>query len=384
MDIIYAKIVETAIAFFILLILGWHILLTSKKSVLRNRVLQYIGAVHLYYFSYLITLFRDDFIGHNHIALHYLSEGLKYSSIIAMTSFTFVSMQYLLHCRLFSLPVTELITMLPCLISVILYATSPITHLLIYIDNDYNHIRGPLYMFPYIFSLLYFILSFILIGKSIKRNHDINEKKFAFMLIIFIMVPLICQAISINFKIPVTEIGIAMIYFVFYLDFTKRNVSMDALTGLNNRRFLISDLFSLMKRRDAKQLALLMIDANDFKNINDKYGHLEGDKALKRISQALEESTYFLKHCSVSRYGGDEFTICFIERQTNDAKLIAYTITKNLEKINEEDNALIPVTISIGIAHYKDEYNQAEDFLKAADAALYEVKKEKNTWKNFN
>ena len=85
------------------------------------------------------------------------------------------------------------------------------------------------------------------------------------------------------------------------------------------------------------------------KNINDNYGHQEGDRSLVRIAQALEECTYFLKKYTVARYGGDEFIVAFIQRQQNDGRLIAYTITKTLEKINEEEKAKNPVRISIGI-----------------------------------
>jgi len=197
------------------------------------------------------------------------------------------------------------------------------------------------------------------------------------------MVPLVGQSVSRAVNVPILEISLAITFLIFYLDFSKRNVSTDSLTGLNNRRFLITDLYSLMKRKDRDKLVLLMIDANDFKKINDNFGHQEGDKSLIRIGQALEQCTYFLKHCTVARYGGDEFIIAFIERQNNDGRLIAYTITKTLEKINQEENAKSDVTISIGIENYKEEYLTPEEFIKAADDALYEIKKEKYTWKNF-
>lgn len=202
-------------------------------------------------------------------------------------------------------------------ISITLYVSTPFSGLIFKIDENMQYIRGPLYLFPYLLSLVYYVFILMVIVNCIKTAYDKNEKKFAFMFIAFIMVPLVGQSVSRAVNVPILEISLAITFLIFYLDFSKRNVSTDSLTGLNNRRFLITDLYSLMRRKDRDKLVLLMIDANDFK------------------------------------------------------------------KINQEENAKSDVTISIGIENYKEEYLTPEEFIKAADDALYEVKKEKYTWKNF-
>lgn len=380
MDISIAKTEETIIAYLILVILGTHIYLTNKKSVLKNRVLEYLGTVHIYYISYLITIIRRIILSDELKIIFYLSEILKFVSIIGMACFTFITIQYLLHTKLFSTFITECITMVPLAISILLYITTPFTHLLICLDKNDNYIRGPLYFMPYLLVVFYYLIVIILILKCVFNNVEKSEKKFALMLSQFIISPMTAQVISYVIKMPLLEISIALTFLIFYLDFIKRNISIDGLTGLNNRRFLQSDLFSLMRRSNRNKLVMLMIDANEFKKINDNYGHLEGDAALKRISQALEQCTYFLRNCTIARYGGDEFIVCFIERQKNDGKLIAYNIIKTLEKLNEEDNAKSTVTVSIGIAKFSDKFSLPEDFIKEADKELYKVKKEKNQW----
>lgn len=383
MAIIIAKIEETIIAYVIMLILGVHIILTTKKSRLQGKVLSYIGIVHLYYISYILTLLSFTVFKHNFKPYFYLSEILKFISIIGISIFTFTTIIYLLHSKIFDKRFVEYIAAMTLTISITLYVSTPFSGLIFKIDENMQYIRGPLYLFPYLISLVYYVFILMVIVNCIKTAYDKNEKKFAFMFIAFIMVPLVGQSVSIAVNVPILEISLAITFLIFYLDFSKRNVSTDSLTGLNNRRFLITDLYSLMKRKDRDKLVLLMIDANDFKKINDNFGHQEGDNSLIRIGQALEQCTYFLKHCTVARYGGDEFIIAFIERQNNDGRLIAYTITKTLEKINQEENAKSDVTISIGIENYKEEYLTPEEFIKAADDALYEIKKEKYTWKNF-
>ena len=384
MEQINAKIDETVIAYMIFLIIGYHIFLNSKKSVLRNRVLEYIGIVHLYLTSYLITMFRVIFDNVNIIPVIYFTEILKFISVVGMSGFTFVVFQHLLRTRLFNTTVTEAITMIPLCITILFYISTPITKLTFSVNPDKSIIPGPLYIFPYILSLIYNILCSVIIIKAIYKSYNPQERRFAANLSILIVTPLISRYVSTSFGVPIQEITLAIAFLVFYLDFIKRDVSTDRLTGLNNRRFLIYEVNSLMKRIDRKKLVLLMIDANKFKSINDNYGHLEGDAALKRIATAIEQCTYFLKHCTISRYGGDEFIICFLERQSKDGRLIALNIEKTLEKINKNDNAKSNVNVSIGIAKYDPSFTNAEDFIKAADDALYNVKKEKSLWNTLN
>ena len=387
MEILVAKIEETIIAYFIMLIIGTHIILTTKKSILQKKVLSYAGIVHLYYISYIISLLAFTVLKSNFETFFYLAEILKFISIIGISIYTFSTIIYLLNSNIFNKRLVNYICSWTLILSITLYAITPFNGIIFKIQKfsgqHLDYIRGPLYLIPYFISLVYYIFILIVIINCIKNAHDKNDKKFAFMFIAFIMVPIVGESISNYFKIPILEISLAITFLIFYMDFSKRNVSTDSLTGLNNRRFLISDLHNLMRRKDRNKLVLLMIDANDFKNINDNYGHQEGDRSLVRIAQALEECTYFLKKCTVARYGGDEFIVAFIQRQQNDGRLIAYTITKTLEKINEEEKAKTPVRISIGISNYRDEYQTPEEFIKAADSCLYEIKKEKNTWKNF-
>lgn len=147
----------------------------------------------------------------------------------------------------------------------------------------------------------------------------------------------------------------------------------DALTGLYNRRYLTNHLDSLFISNRNKPFALLYIDANCFKSINDSYGHEIGDKVLNALG------TRFLKHfapnCTAFRIGGDEFAV-IIENDTN--KSYINSVAKNILEILQIPISIPPyiftLTASIGIALYPENADDIDTLMRYADIAMYEVK----------
>ena len=138
--------------------------------------------------------------------------------------------------------------------------------------------------------------------------------------------------------------------------------NIDTLTGLNNRRIL-----SEIK----KVTGVLMIDIDNFKSINDTYGHDAGDYAIKEVAQVIKNTTRSSDY--VCRYGGDEFMIAFVDCP-------AQVVKERAEKICQEvrDNVKIQgreITISIGAVMNSDLDANLEDLITKADSALYESKK---------
>ncbi|MHB8170668.1 MAG: diguanylate cyclase [Thermincolia bacterium] len=146
----------------------------------------------------------------------------------------------------------------------------------------------------------------------------------------------------------------------------------DDLTTLYNTRKFYEDLKKEMKRssRTGQVFSLLVIDIDNFKQYNDVYGHLGGDKVLKRIGRLLKNN--LRKTDSAYRYGGDEFVVILPETTSEDAKEVADKIRLIYEKLD-----LIPTTLSIGVADYNPDYDQ-EQIIKLADVAMYEAKKKGN------
>lgn len=144
----------------------------------------------------------------------------------------------------------------------------------------------------------------------------------------------------------------------------------DPLTGLANYRHFIESLEAEFRRsqRTGRPFALLLMDLDDLKRINDLRGHLAGNRALTRFAEVLRQ------HCRstdlAARYGGDEFALLLIE--TNAA--MAEQVCNRVEECLARDTQEPPLTVSIGYATFPGEASSVKAVLKAADLQLYRCK----------
>jgi len=153
--------------------------------------------------------------------------------------------------------------------------------------------------------------------------------------------------------------------------------TIDSLTGVRNRAAFDKRLLAegRLSRRQQTPMALLMLDIDRFKSINDNYGHLAGDQTLRLIAQTLKEN---LKRPAdlVSRFGGEEFAIILPNTAAEGAMLVAELIRKAVAELPISwENKTIPLTISIGVsAEIINTENQPNNILDQADKALYRAK----------
>ena len=157
----------------------------------------------------------------------------------------------------------------------------------------------------------------------------------------------------------------------------KQAAISDYLTGLFNRRYFDQMIETEVdrSRRYKHSIGFLMIDVNRFKEINDRYSHLTGDKILQEVACLLQSNVR--KADTVVRYGGDEFLIILPETN-GEARNIQGRIKEELEEWND-NNSLIdfPLTLAIGSAYWSpSEGGDIEDILERADRNMYEDKKE--------
>lgn len=151
----------------------------------------------------------------------------------------------------------------------------------------------------------------------------------------------------------------------------------DPLTALYNRKYFEHLLEEEFENANLNRwpLSLAFIDLDDFKNINDNYGHLAGDQVIKSISDFFSE--HIRQTDVIARYGGDEF-ILMLPGSTNDVAMnMLNRLLKELRTfVIQSDNLLINQTVSIGLASHMDthDFNSITEFLNAADEALYKVK----------
>lgn len=158
---------------------------------------------------------------------------------------------------------------------------------------------------------------------------------------------------------------------------TKRLAITDELTDLYNYRYLQQRLDDEMGRADrySKRLSLLMLDLDDFKRINDTYGHIVGDQVLAEVGQLLKSTVREVD--VVARYGGEEFTIILPETDASGAFIVAEKIREAISMHrfpDAEGGHSIHLTVSIGLSSYPVHAYDKESLLRSADDAVYHAK----------
>jgi diguanylate cyclase (GGDEF)-like protein len=155
----------------------------------------------------------------------------------------------------------------------------------------------------------------------------------------------------------------------------KKITIEDSLTGLYNSRHFFDQLDKEIKRSDRylHQISLMFIDIDNFKGVNDTYGHMIGDKILALIAKKIKAC--LRSNDTAYRFAGDEFTIILPETTYSEAKFVADRILAKFahESLVINENEISEITLSIGIAEYQmNEGNQ--QFVHRADVTMYEAK----------
>jgi diguanylate cyclase (GGDEF)-like protein/PAS domain S-box-containing protein len=154
---------------------------------------------------------------------------------------------------------------------------------------------------------------------------------------------------------------------------------MDELTGLYNRRGFLTLAQQQLRlaRRGHRELVLLFVDMDDFKEINDQYGHNEGDVALRRTAAILQHT--FRDSDIVARLGGDEFVVLASDIAHGTGPLIVERLRAELRDRNEREGYPYRLSFSVGLATFDpDRPPDIEELLATADAMLYEQKRHKH------
>jgi len=170
-------------------------------------------------------------------------------------------------------------------------------------------------------------------------------------------------------------------------EFYKELSYVDGLTGVHNRRYFDEALAAeiIKSKRHETGLVLLMIDIDDFKIYNDRNGHVKGDQALAKMAQVFRATCR--GYDIVTRYGGEEFAILFPGATTKHAMELASRIMKGVRETKFEDAHVLPggaLTVSIGVACFPENAEDAAGLIRAADEALYAAKKKGKNWIAIN
>jgi diguanylate cyclase (GGDEF)-like protein len=157
----------------------------------------------------------------------------------------------------------------------------------------------------------------------------------------------------------------------------KRLSREDTLTGLLNRRMILECATAewVRWRRYVAAFSIMIIDADDFKSINDQYGHLAGDQVLKLLAHTIRRSVRAVD--MVGRLGGEEFVVVMPETSAEGALTASQNVMNNIRESRlRTDDFNVPMTVSIGIATVSLDDKNFDNVLQRADVALYAAKRQ--------
>ena len=270
-------------------------------------------------------------------------------------------------------------SIVPLALVMVLILTNPLTHFIFSINKGNHYERGPLSN-PLAFVVMGYLLYTSLWIMYMRRKEKLASIRREYNILAgFVVAPFVGAVIQLN------AFGISLIWplasismLILYINRSQDEISIDALTGLNNRGSLDKYLLERINPESDERLTLILMDLDKFKTINDELGHDMGDVALREVSEIIRQS-FSVGHNFLARYGGDEFVVCI--PQIDDPRMVdSYMkdLKSNVENFNKTESFPIKISISCGMAFYpREDIHIPEDLLKAADNQMY-LEKEKH------
>lgn len=269
---------------------------------------------------------------------------------------------------------THKILFIPAIINILATGFSPVFRWIFYIDAANQYMRGDfffIFIMVYVFNYLILVMSTLDIGR--RHNYPIKGKMMA--LFLFSIVGTSIQVV--NPSIYSSWHCITLTLFLYFLMMSEFDRSFDTLSGLYNRAALDSVVKGLIKE---KNLSVIMIDIDDFKRINDTYGHDCGDRVIEQIAAVIKES--FGRHYKCYRLGGDEFVIISDEVDPTKLETHIQKMMKMLADMRTKWDILPTVSQGYSI-NKRGEGMDYTQLLKLADERMYQNKRSINKQSNI-
>ena len=306
--------------------------------------------------------------------------GTDFLNYVIMTAITYTWLRYVMAVE--QVPnrnklAMKTVLILPFLASVIAVVITYLMSPSLLIDENLkttNIFDIYLVGIPYIYIIAVIIYT---MKKALAENNKVEKKKHLYIGFFPIMVVAggLMQMILMP-ELPIFCFSSTILMLIFYIQSMERQISIDPLTKLNNRGQLsryISQNISL--KTEGRSTYVIMLDINDFKNINDTYGHAEGDSALVITAQALMKAVrghdfpMFL-----GRYGGDEFVLIAHDCAEAEIKELLTEVRECIREKCEQEKKPYILSIGIGYDEFHEERDSFEECMQRADEKLYSDK----------
>ncbi len=260
----------------------------------------------------------------------------------------------------------------PVMVNLVLTLLSPTYHFLFYIDQFNTYHRGVYYNILVFSTYIYVLLGFLFLLKHI---HSVSKRELypLFILGFFPSIGGLIQTLVYGPLLMWSSVAYSLV--IVYIFLQQRMIHLDYLTGAWDRSAFEFYMADQARKNAACKVCLLYIDIDKLKDINDKYGHYEGDFAIRKTTELIRK---VLKDKDILvRMGGDEFIVIL----NSDASTILDNTIKRLEHIfadyNRTSDRNYPLSCSFGGALFDSSRESIEQFLTYIDGLMYENKKKK-------
>ncbi len=241
------------------------------------------------------------------------------------------------------------------------------------IDKYNTYQRTNLFIIPYIVT--YFYLAY---GVALFYSYRKEINKYLHMPAVLFLTPIIIASLLqfLFYGYSLMWLGVSIGLISLFINVQNESSYVDGLSGLFNRRYLERLLSIYSKKETASDItAGIMLDIDNFKSINDSFGHLVGDDAIHTVGKMLYAAVG--DRGVICRYGGDEFIILTHIRSQNEITDMIDIIKTQASLLNESEEKPYKIGFSIGYSTYESKHESADDFLKKIDAFMYRDKKRK-------
>ena len=256
---------------------------------------------------------------------------------------------------------------IPAILCALAAFASPLTGWLFTYDASNVYHRGPLVAIAPIMSYSYFLWGYV---RIIIDRHKI-DKRYLYALLSYMIPPTICGLIQMwLYGVSLFWPSMAISLLIIYLAIQNELLLLDYSTGVNNRLSLDRLLRrKIANARDGISFAVLLVDLDGINSINDRYGHSEGDNAIRTMAILLEEC--FRHDGFVARFGGDEFAVIVNLRDSRDIEHLKERVQSTIDKWNTTSDKKWRLSASMACAPYiPSDSLSADNFLLQIDKML--------------
>lgn len=272
----------------------------------------------------------------------------------------------------------DLIGLFPFLVVIVLLVVSLFNGIVFSVSDNKNIVTGPLYLALHLTAFVYFLIIIVFAIIKIVKGRDNTIRRYA-ITTIFGIVFLTGWVIIDDYFDRITIIPVAAfsVLLIIFISIQQSSINTDALTQMNNRRRAIDFFYSLRDTMNQNSpVYLFLCDINSFKEINDTYGHGEGDEALIIVSGAIKDVLAKYRGFS-ARYGGDEFLMIWKKPQ-NEVATPTDIIEETRDIIDKkcfDSDKPYHLSISCGVVQCTDSKKTIDMYMREVDEALYEDKR---------